>query len=150
MSAHAGEPGFNEAIAALEAHAAGRYETDEELMGLFELEGPVLFSRGRREDDERMANGLRAAGVNADALKHFNEHQAPGMDLRAGLASVTAPALVITGGEDPFGASTAAEIVAALPNAMLHVVPHAGHFMFLESAARGPWAEAILDFLAAG
>jgi pimeloyl-ACP methyl ester carboxylesterase len=150
VAAHAGEPGFDDAIAALEAHTSGRYETDEELMALLAVEAPVLFSRGNTEDDERTWRVMSAAGINADVLKHFNEHVADGMDLRVGLENVTAPVLVITGGEDPMGESTAAEIVAVLPNASLVVVPHAGHFTFLEGAARGPWAEAILDFLRSG
>lgn len=96
-----------------------------------------------------MATRLRAAGLNADALRHFNEAIAAEMDLRPGLARVTASTLVITGERDPFGESTASEIAGALPNATVVVLPGAGHFVFSESANREAWARAILDFLAA-
>lgn len=149
VAMRAGEPGFDDAVAALEAHSAGRYADDAELAALLEREAPFLFGRWGA-DEQRISENLRAAGMNSDALRHFNEHEASGMDLRPGLANVTAPVLVITGSYDPFGESTAAEIAAALPNATLRVVPDAGHFMFSETAARGPWAQAVIQFLAAG
>jgi pimeloyl-ACP methyl ester carboxylesterase len=90
---------------------------------------------------------MLASGMNSDALRHFNEHVAPSMDLRAGLARITAPTLVITGGVDPFGDSTAREMTDALADAAVVVVPDSGHFVFLESGAK-VWARAILDFLA--
>jgi 3-oxoadipate enol-lactonase/4-carboxymuconolactone decarboxylase len=95
-----------------------------------------------------MAARPRADGLNADALRHFNEEVAPSMDLRPGLARVTAPVLVITGERDPFGESTAGEIAGAPPDATLVILPGAGHFIFSESASRQEWTRAILDFLA--
>jgi proline iminopeptidase len=146
VAGHASEPWFPDALAALQAHQAGDYADDAELAGLLERE-MRLFSPGWGEDEQAVAAAMLASGMNADALRHFNEHVAPSMDLRAGLARITAPTLVITGGVDPFGESTAREMTAALADAALVVVPDSGHFVFLESGANA-WARAILDFLA--
>jgi 3-oxoadipate enol-lactonase len=78
------------------------------------------------------------------------KHIAGDMDLRPGLASVTAPTLVITGELDFFGESTARELGEALPNATVVVLPDAGHFVFGEARSRQAWARAILDFLSGG
>lgn len=147
VGGHAGEPWFPDAIAALQAHQAGEYADDGELDALLERE-IRLFSPRWGADEQAIAEQLRRSGMNADALRHFNDHVASNMDLRAGLGRVTAPTLVITGGGDPFGESTAREMTDALADATLVVVPDAGHFIYLESAGRGPWARAVLDFLA--
>jgi pimeloyl-ACP methyl ester carboxylesterase len=146
--AFAQEPWFADAVAAATQHQRGEYANDEELGALLEREAPLLFGAWG-EDEQAMALQLKAAGMNADALRHFNEHVAGGMDMRAGLAGVDAPVLVITGELDPFGESTAREIADALPRAKLVLVPGARHFTFGESANRGVWARAVLDFLAA-
>ncbi len=148
VESYAGEPWFADALAAAEAHAAGDYAGDEELSGLFAREIPFLFPRWG-PDERAYAATLAEAGLNADALRHFNAHVAAGMDLRPGLAHVTAPVLVITGALDVFGPSTAAEIAAALPNATTVVVPAAAHFTFAEPATRDAWTRAVLGFLAA-
>lgn len=146
MESHAGEPWFADAVAALEAHQAGQYADDAELAALLEREMPFYFARW--DDDARAAAALlQASGLNSDALRHFNEQVAAGMDLRAGLADVNAPTLVITGEADPFGEPAAGEIAGALPDARVVVLPGAGHFIFAESASRDEWARAILDFL---
>lgn len=147
IESYAREPWNADAVAALEDHHAGRYADDAELAALLEREMPFYFPRWG--DEERATAALlRADGLNADALRHFNDQIAAAMDLRPGLARVTAPALVITGELDPFGESTAAEIADALPDSTLVVLPGAGHFIFGESASRPAWARAILDFLA--
>ena len=148
VGGHAGEPWFPDAIAALQAHQAGDYADDAELGALLERE-VRLFSPRWGADEQAIADHLRRSGMNADALRHFNEHVASSMDLGAGLERVAAPTLVITGAGDPFGESTAREMTDALADATLVVVPDAGHFIFLESAGRGPWARAVLDFLGA-
>ncbi len=147
--AFSNEPWFGDAVAASMAHQNGEYADDEELGALLEREAPLLFGAWG-EDEQAMGEQFKAGGINSDALRHFNEHVAGGMDLRAGLANVDAPVLVITGELDPFGESTAREIANALPNAELAIVPGARHFVFGESANRGAWARAVLDFLAAG
>ncbi|MEA2273999.1 MAG: hypothetical protein QOI98_2707, partial [Solirubrobacteraceae bacterium] len=147
VSAHAGEPWFADALDALQAHQAGAYANDAELGALLAREVPFYFARWD-EDAQAIAAEMTAGGMNSDALRHFNEHIAGGMDQRGGLARVTAPTLVITGELDPFGASTAAEIADALPDATVVVVPGAGHFIFGETSSRQAWARAVLDFLA--
>ncbi len=148
IDSYAREPWYADALAALEAHRAARYADDAELAALLERELPFYFPRWR-EEEQAMARQLLAAGFNADALRHFNQRIAAGMDLRPGLVRVRAPALVITGERDPFGECAAREIAGALPNATVVVLPGAGHFVFGESANRQAWARAILDFLAA-
>ncbi len=123
------------------------YADDAELAALLEQEVPFYFPRWG-EEEQAVARRLIGDRFNADALRHFNEQIAANMDLRPGLARVTAPSLAITGELDPFGESAAREIADALPNATLVVLPGAGHFIFGESANRNAWARAILDFLA--
>lgn len=147
VSAHAGEPWFPDAVAALQAHQAGEYADDAELMALLEREGRALFPTFGPEE-EALVGHLQASGMNADALRHFNDRVAADMDLRAGLARIAAPTLVITGSLDPFGESTAREIADELPDASLVVVPDGQHFIYAQSGPRAAWSRAILDFLA--
>ena len=146
VAAHAGQPYFADAVAALEDQQAGRYGGDAELMALYERAGPVLVPPGG--DVAPIAAAFRSAGINADALRHFNEHIAGTMDLRPLLAHITAPTLVIAGEIDPFGGPTSDEIVAALPQATVVSILGADHFPFLEAEHRAAWSRAILDFLA--
>lgn len=141
------EPWYPEALAAHEAHQSGRYTDDAELAALLEREIPFYFPRWGA-DEQAIGARLVESGLNADALRHFNERIAPRMDLRPGLERVSAPTLVITGALDPFGEVAAEEVADALPNATVVIVPGAGHFPFGESATRETWARAVLDFLA--
>ena len=146
VGSHAGRPYFADAVASLEEQQAGRYADDAELAALYARMGPVLMPLGR--DVEPVAAVFRAAGLNADALRHFNERIAATMDLRPLLARITAPTLVIVGELDPFGGPVADEILVALPEATLATIKGADHFPFLEPEHRATWARAILDFLA--
>jgi pimeloyl-ACP methyl ester carboxylesterase len=146
VAAHEGAPYFADAVAALQDQQAGRYATDEDLLALYERAGPVLVAPG--EDVAPVAAAFRASGINADAMKHFNERVAGTMDLRPLLARIPAPTLVIAGEHDPFGGPTTDEIAAALPRPTVVTVRGADHFPFLETRARAPWSRAILDFLA--
>src|SRR3954454_11356992 len=146
VGAHAGQPYFADAIAALEDQQAGRYGSDAELATLYERAAPGLGPRGAAIG--RVAAPFRAAGINADAIRHFNERIAATMDLRPLLARITAPTLVITGEIDPFGGSTSEEIAAALAQPTVVTIPGADHFPFLEDEHRAAWSRAILDFLA--
>jgi pimeloyl-ACP methyl ester carboxylesterase len=143
---HQGRPYFEDAVAALQDQQAGRYATDEELAALYERAAPLSAPLG--EDIAPIADAFRAAGVNADALKHFNERIAGGMDLRPPLARIEAPTLVIAGERDPFAGPTLDEIAGALPDPTVVTVPGADHFPFLEPEGRAPWSRAVLDFLA--
>jgi proline iminopeptidase len=147
VASHRGQPYFEDAIAALRDQQAGIYATDDELAALYERAGPVLASPGA--DIAPVADAFRAARVNADAMKHFNERIARGMDLRPLLKRIRTPTLVIAGERDAFGGATTHELAQALPNPTVVTVPGADHFPFLEPESRGPWSRAVLDFLAA-
>jgi pimeloyl-ACP methyl ester carboxylesterase len=145
VAAHHEQPYFADALAALQDQQAGKYGSDAELMALYERAAPLLAPVG--EDLEPVGQAFRAAGINADAIKHFNEHIAGGMDLRPQLARIDAPALVIGGELDPFGGPTVDEIAAALPHPTVVIVPRADHFAFLEPGHRAAWSRAVLEFL---
>jgi pimeloyl-ACP methyl ester carboxylesterase len=125
---HAGEPWFADAIAAHERRIAQIGElSDAELAALFARAVPLLFSRlGTREN--ALIRRVETA-FNGDALRWFNTRIAPTFDLRAQLAEITAPTLVLTGEHDPVAPPSAArELAHGLPNAQLTVIPHSGHF----------------------
>jgi proline iminopeptidase len=147
VASHRGQPYFEDAVAALQDQQAGRYDSDEELAALFERAGPVLGSAGK--DSSAVEAALRAARITADAIKHFNENIAAGMDLRPLLRGIEAPTLVIAGQEDPFDGPMTQEIARELPHATVVTIAGADHFAFLEANARGPWSRAVLDFLEA-
>jgi proline iminopeptidase len=148
VASHRGQPYFDDALAALEDHQAGRYANDEELRALYAREWRLLVPRGI--DGQGVAAGLARAGNNSDALRHFNEQVAAGMDQRPALGRIEAPTLVLVGELDPFGGASAREMAGALPDPTLVVLPGADHFAFLESDdRRAAWSQAVLDFLAA-
>jgi proline iminopeptidase len=146
VASHRGRPYFEDALAALQDQQAGHYATDDELLALYERAAPLLAPLG--EDIAPIADAFRAAGINADALKHFNERIAGTMDLRPLLWRIDAPTLVIAGDRDPFGGPTVDEIAVALPNPTVVTVPGGDHFVFLEPDGRAPWSRAVLEFLA--
>lgn len=148
VASHQGQPYFEDAVAALVAHQEGRFETDAELEELYRREWRLFTPLGF--DATGVVEALRAAGNNADALRHFNSQIAGGMDLRPLLRRVEAPTLVIAGELDAFGRLPAEEIAAALPEPTLVLLPELDHFPFLESAEhRADWSRAVLEFLAA-
>ena len=147
VESYAGEPWFADALAAQEDHEAGRYADVAEFNALVARRVPFFFPRWD-DDSRRVAKRLGEVPWNPDPLTWFNQHIAPTMDLRRGLARVEAPVLVITGGLDPLGEESAREIADALADATVVVVPDAGHFIFGESANAEAWSQAILDFLA--
>ena len=102
---HRDQPYYADAMAALQAHLAGEYGTDEELARLYARESRVFVPVDM--DTEEVDAVLMRAGTNADALRHFNDHVAGGMNLAPGLARVQAPTLVIAGDVDPIGAPAA-------------------------------------------
>ena len=144
VAEHQDQPYFADAMAALQAHQAGEYETDEELARLYERESRLFAPLGADSADVMVT--LARSGTNADALRHFNDHVAGAMSLAPGLARVDAPTLVITGAVDPMGAAAADELMEALPNGTLAIVP-GDHFPFLEREYRPQWSRAVLEFL---
>jgi pimeloyl-ACP methyl ester carboxylesterase len=146
VAMHAGQPYFEDAMAARQAHQEGRYASDEELEALYRREWRLFVPIGF--DAGLVLEALGRAGNNADALRYFNEQIAAGMDQRPLLARVGAPTLVITGTLDPFE-SAASEIADALPESTLVLLPGADHFPFLEHDHGAAWSQAVLDFLEA-
>ena len=144
VASHAGQPYFEDAIRALQAHQDGRYANDAELAALYGREWPLFVPLGF--DAGPAFEALRHAGPNADALRHFNERVAPTMDHRSLLQAIGSPTLVIFGELDPF-TSAAGEMADALPDATLVVLRDADHFVFLESDHRADWSRAVLEFL---
>jgi proline iminopeptidase len=58
--------------------------------------------------------------MNLSVLMHYVEHIAPVMDLRAGLAEVKCPTLVLVGEEDPICPPALSEvIVSSLPSQLV-------------------------------
>jgi proline iminopeptidase len=145
VASHAGRPYFDDAMAALQAHDQGAYANDDELAALYRREALLFVPVG--VDPTAVFETLDGAGTNSDALRHYNEQIAGGMDLRPLLARVLSPALVIVGEIDAF-VSAAPEIASALPDPTLVIVPGADHFPFLEPDHRAAWSRAVLDFLA--
>jgi pimeloyl-ACP methyl ester carboxylesterase len=145
VAEHQGQPYFEDAIAAPQAHVAGDYKTDEELADLYRRESVLFASVGA--DLSEHYGALATAGTNADALRHFNEHVAGAMDLRAGLGKVPAPTLALTGDSDPMGAPAAQELLNARPNGRLEVLPRADHFPFLDEEHCPRWSRTVLEFL---
>lgn len=147
IASHEGEADYEDSIAAIAAHEAGEFASDGELSALYAREWRVLVPVGI--DASGILAGLRRAGNNVDALRHFNSRIAAGMDQRAALASVTSPTLVLVGELDAFGVAPGEEIAAALPDARLAVLSGADHFPFLESADhRAAWSRVVLEFVA--
>jgi pimeloyl-ACP methyl ester carboxylesterase len=144
---HQDQPYFADAMDALRAHQEGRYCSDAELLDLYRRESPLFAPVGA--DISAIADVMKLAGTNADALRHFNDVVSGAMDLRPALARVDAPALVIGGSLDPFGPSTMREIAGALPNATLTILEGADHFPFLEPDHAEAWERAVLEFVGA-
>jgi proline iminopeptidase len=149
VGSHHGQPYFEDAMQALQAHQRGEYRDDEELGELRRRESRLFAPVGTDPGDiATVGAALGRAGTNADALRHFNERIAGTMDLRPQLARIGAPTLVIGGDQDVF-ASGLGDAAAALPNATLTVLPGLDHFPFLEGPDhRAQWSSAVLAFLA--
>ncbi len=146
VASHQGRPYFQEAVGALQEQQAGNYSSDDELIALYQRAGPVLAPPGK--DMTPVFDAFRRSGINADALKHFNERIAGMMDLRPLLRRIEAPTLVLAGEHDAFDASTT-EMAEELPNPTIAKIPGADHFAYAESPGnRAAWSRAVLDFLA--
>jgi proline iminopeptidase len=146
---HAGEPWFAGAIAAHERRIAQITElSDTELAALYGRAVPLLLSRLDTREEVLIAR--IATTFNGDALRWFNTRIAPTFDLRAQLAGITAPTLVLAGEHDPVAPPSAArELADGLPNATLSVIPQSGHFTAWESDGHAPFAQAVSAFLSA-
>ena len=148
VEAHAAEPWYEDARAALEAEEAGEFETDEELAELSLSEFPFYFAR--YGDKERAYVAMLVADKpNADALRLFNQDQVPTFDLRPELPQIAAPTLVITGEQDFItGPLSAAELSEAIAIVETVLIPGCGHFSFVE--APEAFRDSLLAFLGVG
>jgi len=144
VESHRGRPYFDECMAAAETRGRGEYSSDEELADLFIRDWRLQTAP--EVDYEPIASALAEAGNNADALRHFNESVAGGMDQRSLLEQIEAPTLVVAAELDPF-AATAQATHELLPDSRLVILPGADHFTFLEPDNRPAWCRSILDFL---
>jgi pimeloyl-ACP methyl ester carboxylesterase len=132
MNARAGEPWYADALAALEAEQAGRFETDEELGALAHREFPLYFAR-YGVSEEAYLDTFRDEVPVADALLLFNNEIFTTMDLRPELPKITAPTLVITGADDFITGPACASDFASIPDVTTAVLPDCGHFIFVEA-----------------
>jgi proline iminopeptidase len=148
VGSHHGQPYFEDAMQALQAHQRGEYNSDEELGEVRRRESRLFAPVGVDPGDlAALGEALGRAGSNADALRHFNERIAGTMDLRPQLKRVDAPTLVIGGDQDTFGPGMS-EVAAALPDPTVVVLPGHDHFPFLEGPEhRAQWSNAVLEFL---
>ena len=145
MAAKAHEPWYADARAALEAEQAGAFSSPAELTELALREFPLYFAR-YGEAEQAWIEQLRDEVVDADALRLFNEEIFLTFDLRPQLARITAPTLVITGGDDFItGPVCARELSAGIVGSELVVVPGCGHMIFVEEPSA--FADAVLRFL---
>jgi pimeloyl-ACP methyl ester carboxylesterase len=132
VQAHADEPWYPAARAALEAEWETDWRTDEELAALVWDELPFYFAR-YGEAERAYVDSLRGEIPNGDALGLFNSSIVKTFDLRPGLANISAPTLVIAGRDDFItGPVCAEEIAASIPDSRLVLLDHCGHFVFVE------------------
>jgi len=141
---HQEQPYFQDSLGALMEQQAGNYSNEEELFALYERAGRIMGPLGG--DITPIADAFRRSGINADAMKHFNETIAGSMDLRSMLRRIEAPTLVLACEVDAFDESTE-EMASELPNATVARIPGADHFAYVDPSARAAWSRAVLDFL---
>jgi proline iminopeptidase len=148
VEAHADEPWYEDARAALKAEEAGEFKTDEELADLSLREFPFYFARYGDQEQAYVAT-LGRDRPNADALRLFNQEQVPTFDLRPELAQIAAPTLVIAGEKDFItGPLSSAELSEGIAGAETVLIPGCGHFIFVE--APEAFRDAVLAFLGVG
>lgn len=132
MDARSSQPWYADALAALESEQAGDFQTDEEMSELVFREFPFYFARYGAVESGYLET-LKTEVPDADTLKLFNNEIFNTFDLCELDAGITAPTLVITGGEDFIcGPICADEIAAAVPGSRKVIVGDAGHFVFVE------------------
>lgn len=101
------------------------------------VDDPGLFA-GRLDEIARTRTALATRpDVRRSHLATFNPQVAPVKYTEEELAAITHEALVLHGREDRMIPVRAGYYLAEnLPNAQLHVLPHAGHWIQIEQAAR--------------
>jgi len=135
----AGEPWYDDAIAALEQEERGDYD---DFGAMWTAMAPMYFHRW----DERYRGWLNASveGSTAAPLRVFN---AQPFDLRADLPRIGAETLVITGADDFIcGPAAAGAIAAGIRGAETVILERAGHMTFVEQP--DAFRDAVEAFLA--
>jgi proline iminopeptidase len=135
-----GQPWFGEAYAALEAMTSGSGTAED-------AEAMTPFFYGRWDADMREYDAAQAREQNQEAARLYGSDGAfDPAAVRAGLATLDVPVLVVAGEVDVNTVPSAATEYAGLfPHAELTVLPAAGHFPWLDDAAG--FASAIDRFL---
>jgi proline-specific peptidase len=132
MEQRSNEPWYPDAAAALEEEQAAQYETDEQISALAFREFPLYFARYGPVEAGYL-DSLKTETVNGDALRLFNTEIFTTFDLRSVHEHISAPTLVITGGEDFIcGPACGDEIASGIKGAHKVIVGDAGHFLFVE------------------
>jgi proline-specific peptidase len=126
------EPWYTDAREALEQEDAGDYATEAELAALTSRFFPFYFAHFDERARTYLAAHVAPERPNPDALKLFNEGIEE-WDMRADLARISAPTLVITGDADFItGPECAQDIGDGIAGSRLVIVEDCGHFTFIE------------------
>jgi len=145
MDVRSNLPWYPDALAALEAEQAGKFDTDEEMADLVFRELPLYFARYGPVESGYLET-LKTEVPNADTLKLFNNEIFTTFDLRALHPRISAPTLVITGSEDFIcGPLCADEIAAGIEGSKMVIVGDAGHMIFVEQPEA--FHSEVVDFL---
>jgi pimeloyl-ACP methyl ester carboxylesterase len=145
MELRSSQPWYLDAMEAVEAEQAGRFETDQQLADLFFRELPLYFAHFGPVEAGYVET-LRAEIPNADALRLFNHEIFNTFDLRPQLARITAPTLVFTGADDFIcGPVCTEEIAAGIAGSQKVIVGDSGHMIFVEQPEA--FHAAVADFL---
>jgi pimeloyl-ACP methyl ester carboxylesterase len=147
IAARAGEPWYDDALAALQTELEGNFETGRELMDLTLRMMPFYFASYGDEERAYIAS-LAGDELCVDALRLWEKEIFERFDLRSRLPELTMPTLVIAGSEDFITGPRAAEDLAAIPGVETIVLDGVGHMIFVE--ARERFREAVLSFLGVG
>jgi proline-specific peptidase len=136
MFRHRNESWYDDARLALEQEEKGEYASEAELREVARRFWPMYFA----EYDDRAATYadeyLAPSRANPDPLKLFNDGIAE-WDMRAELARIAAPTLVLTGSDDfVCGPACAEDIAEGIAGAKKVVIEDCGHFTFVEQPAR--------------
>lgn len=145
MDQRSNEPWYPDALAALEAEQAGKFQTDEEMAELVFRELPLYFARYGAVEAGYL-DTLKTEVPNADTLKLFNNEIFNTFDLRDTHARISSPTLVITGNEDFIcGPVCADEIAAGIAGSKKVIVGDSGHMIFIEQPEA--FHSEVVDFL---
>jgi len=136
MQQHRDEPWYDDARVALEQESAGDYEDDEELRELTRRFWPLYFAHFEERAQRYLDEFVTAERPNPDPLQLFNDG-IEDWDMRADLALISAPALVVTGDADFIcGPACAEDIAGGIEGSRKVVLEDCGHFTFVEQPGR--------------